>query len=191
MEEFLINKAIFLDRDGVINKDIEYLDDYNKFIFLPKVFDAIRLLNQNGYKVIIITNQSGVARGFFTEEKLNLIHEKMTEDIQKNNARIDSIYYCPHHPDFGSAQYKKDCECRKPKIGLILKAKKDFNIDLSHSFFVGDKITDIVTGVNARCKTILISDDSKKSKSEIETMNLKVDYITKDLFDAVTWILNY
>jgi len=185
----LINKAVFLDRDGVINKDVGYLDDFKKFKLLPNVINAIKLLKKFNFKIVIITNQSGVARGYFSEEQLNKIHEKMLKIIEKKGGKIDEIYYCPHHPEFGNEKYKKKCSCRKPNIGLILKAKNELNIDLEQSFFIGDKITDIIAGNKAKCKTILIS-----SKNEIISNNnlkdLKIDYIAKNLFSAVKWILN-
>lgn len=141
---------------------------------LPKVAEGIRLLNDIGVKVIVVTNQSGVARGYFSEDDLRKIHEKMLEELSKKGARIDAIYYCPHHPD-------DNCNCRKPKTGLIKKAEKDFKLDLKKCFFVGDKKLDVETGWNAGCTSILIP--SSETESDVEA-----DYVVSNLFEAAKLI---
>ncbi|MFX1363433.1 MAG: D-glycero-beta-D-manno-heptose 1,7-bisphosphate 7-phosphatase [Promethearchaeota archaeon] len=145
------NIAIFLDRDGVINKEVSYLSDPRDFIFIEGSIEALRILKQKGYLLIIITNQAGIARGFFTEEALSAIHNKMNGILKKNHIELDDIYYCPHHPDFTGL-----CNCRKPSPGMILKAQLQYNIDLTNSYMVGDTLNDIQTGTAAQCRTVLV-----------------------------------
>jgi histidinol-phosphate phosphatase family protein len=145
-----MNRAVFLDRDGTIARDVHYCRRPEDFVLFPSAAKVIKLLNDRGFKVIIITNQSGVAHGYFNEETLGEIHKKMMEELGREGAIIDGIYYCPHHPD-------DNCECRKPKPSLILQAARDFNIDLKHSFVIGDLQKDIELGQNAGCSTILLS----------------------------------
>ena len=145
-----MNKAVFLDRDGTIAKDVHYCRRPEDFEILPTVPEAIRLLNENGFKVIVVTNQSGIARGYFTEESLAQIHQKMADELAKYDAKVDAIYYCPHHPDDG-------CQCRKPKTALFLKAEEEHDIDLKSSYVVGDMQMDIDAGKALRCKTVLVT----------------------------------
>ena len=147
-----MKKAIFLDRDGVINKDIEgYVTSVDKFVFLDGVIEAIKLLNENSYIVIVVTNQSPIGRGLMTVETLNEIHKKMIDELKKNNASIDKIYYCPHAPT-------DNCDCRKPKPGMLLCASKDFGLDLSKCYLVGNEEKDIITGETMGCKCYLVDE---------------------------------
>ncbi len=144
-----MNRAVFLDRDGTIAKNVHYCRHPEDFVLFTDAAKVIKLLNEHGFKVIIITNQSGVGRGYFDEETLGKIHEKMKEELANKGAHIDGIYYCPHHPD-------DNCRCRKPKPALVLQAARDFDIDLKHSFVVGDLHMDVDLGKAAGCRTILI-----------------------------------
>ncbi len=169
--------AIFLDRDGVINKEINYLSNPDDFEFISGSIKALRLLKEKNFLLIIITNQAGIARGYFTEQVLNEIHEKMIKLLDKNGIALDDIYYCPHHPEFTGI-----CDCRKPKPGMILKAQQKYNIDLSNSFMVGDTLNDIKTGFAAKCKTVLVltgygRDECKKIES------IKPDFIYENLLE--------
>ena len=161
----LINpqKAIFLDRDGTINKHIGFLRKPEEFELLPGVAEAIKKINSSGYLAIVITNQPVIARGEVTYDELKTIHNKMETLLGKSGAYLDAIYFCPHHPHKGYEgeipELKIDCECRKPKAGLIMKAVKDFNIDLSQSWMIGDGSNDIGAGKNAGCKTALIGNE--------------------------------
>jgi len=146
-----LKKAIFLDRDGVINKEVDHLSDPKDFEFIDGSIEALKLLKQKNFLLIVITNQAGIARGLFTEETLKKIHDKMIKILKQNNLRLDDIYYCPHHPEFTGP-----CDCRKPKPGMILKAKIKHNIDLTNSFMVGDTLNDIQTGRAVDCKTVLL-----------------------------------
>lgn len=149
-------KAIFLDRDGVINRHIGFLRHIDEFELIEGVSEAIRLINQSGYLAVVITNQPVIARGEVSWDELHEIHRKMETLLGKDGAYIDGLYICPHHPDKGfegeRPEYKFDCDCRKPKPGLLLQAAQDFNIDLSQSYMIGDSPSDIAAGQNAACK---------------------------------------
>ena len=155
-------KAIFLDRDGTINKYVGYLRTPEQFELLDGVGEAIRKINLSGYLAIVVTNQPVIARGDVTVDGLQQIHNKMETMLGKEGAYLDGVYYCPHHPDKGFAgevgELKIVCECRKPKAGLLLQAAKDFNIDLSQSWMIGDSENDVLAGKNAGCKTALIGE---------------------------------
>lgn len=155
-------KAVFLDRDGTINKYVGYLRTPEQFELLEGVGEAIRKINLSGYLAIVVTNQPVIARGEVTADGLQQIHNKMETMLGKEGAYLDGVYYCPHHPDKGFAgeveELKVVCECRKPKAGLLLKAVKDFNIDLSKSWMIGDSENDVLAGKNAGCKTALIGE---------------------------------
>lgn len=149
-------KAIFLDRDGTINKYVGFLRNIDDFELIEGVAEAIKLINQSGYLAIVVTNQPVIARGEVSWEELNEIHRKMVTLLGKEGAYVDGIYICPHHPDKGfegeRPEYKIDCDCRKPKPGLLLQAAKDFNIDLSESYMIGDSHRDVEAGENAGVK---------------------------------------
>ncbi|GHV17978.1 hypothetical protein AGMMS49938_18910 [Fibrobacterales bacterium] len=149
------NKAVFLDRDGTINIDNGYVYKREDFKFIKGVPQSIKKLNDAGYKVIVISNQSGIARGFYTAKDVKKLHNHIDAELKKNGAKIDAYYFCPHHPNFNGK-----CECRKPKIGLIEQAVQDFNIDLSQSYFVGDKKSDEECAKNAGLKAILVGEKS-------------------------------
>lgn len=166
-------KAIFLDRDGTINKYVGFLRNIDDFELIDGAAEAIKLINQSGYLAIIVTNQPVIARGEVTWEQLNEIHRKMETLLGKDGAYLDGIYICPHHPDKGFAgerqEYKIVCDCRKPKPGLLLKAAKDFNIDLSQSYMIGDDDRDVQAGLNAGCKES-IKIETNKGKALLESV---------------------
>ena len=169
-------RAVFLDRDGTIARDVHYCRRPEDFELLPTVPEAIRLLNTNSLKVVVITNQSGIARGYFTEEILAQIHDRMKQELAKDGAWVDAIYYCPHHPDDG-------CECRKPKTGLFLRAARELDIDLSRSFVVGDMPMDIDAGRALGSKTVLVTTGPQGGIVD------PPDYTAGSLLEAAKWIL--
>ena len=158
-------KAIFLDRDGTINKYVGFLRNIEDFELIEGVAEAIKFINQSGYLAIVVTNQPVIARGEVTWEELNEIHKKMATLLGKEGAYVDGIYICPHHPDKGfegeRPEYKIDCNCRKPKPGLLLQAAKDFNIDLSESYMIGDSHRDVEAGENAGVKKSIKVEENK------------------------------
>ncbi|MFC1559863.1 D-glycero-beta-D-manno-heptose 1,7-bisphosphate 7-phosphatase [Candidatus Margulisiibacteriota bacterium] len=185
-----MNKAVFLDRDGTINEDTGYLSHPSELKMIPKSAEAIRHLNEAGFKVFTISNQSGVARGYFSEDMLQSIDKKLQKEVLKGGGYIDGIYYCPHHPEHGVHPYKMQCECRKPHNGLIKKAAKKFDIDLGHSYMIGDKLTDIQTGKKSGMKTALVLTGRGKKESESKGFGgAKPDHVAKDLYTAVKWVL--
>lgn len=155
-------KAVFLDRDGTINKYVGFLRDIDQFELIDGAVEAIRKINNSGYLAIVVTNQPVIARGEVTFEELEEIHNKMETLLGLEGAYLDAIYFCPHHPHKGYEgeipELKFDCDCRKPKPGMLLQAAKDFNIDLSQSWMVGDSENDVLAGKNAGCRTALLSD---------------------------------
>lgn len=169
-------KAIFLDRDGTINKYVGFVRKPEEFDLIDGVSDVIKQLNNQGYLVIVITNQPVIARGEVTVDGLEEIHNKMETMLGKDGAYVDAIYYCPHHPHKGFSgevpELKMECECRKPKPGLLLKAAQDYNIDLEKSWMIGDSENDILAGKNAGCKTALISSDNINYGQDRTLLNL-------------------
>lgn len=171
--------AVFLDRDGVINKEVDYISNPEQFELIPRVAEAIKKLKDSGYKIIVVTNQSGISRGFFTEDILIQIHKKMTSLLEAEGASIDGIYYCPHHPN-------DDCACRKPKPEMVMKAAQELGIDLERSFFIGDTSSDIECGLRAGVKTILVETGYAGMDGRCDA---KPDYRASDLFAAAEIIL--
>lgn len=178
------NKTVFVDRDGTINIDVHYLDDPDKFEMYPGVQRGVKKLQENGFKIIVITNQSGIARGYFTEEQLSAVHERMKQEFQSFNVTLDGIYYCPHHLD-------DKCNCRKPNTGLFEKAIHEHNIDVKRSYMLGDKILDIGAGKKIGVKTVLIPEPHIREEflSKKFEWEYNPDYIADDFLDAVEWIL--
>lgn len=141
--------AAFLDRDGVINFDAGYVHDWSEFRFLPGVVDALRQLQTLGYRLIVVTNQSGIARGMYTEAAYQALTARLKDALREQGVTLAQVYHCPHHPDGRVAKYRSDCDCRKPRTGMIEQALRDFDIDLSASVLVGDKSSDIEAGIKA------------------------------------------
>jgi D-glycero-D-manno-heptose 1,7-bisphosphate phosphatase len=182
-----MHKAVFLDRDGTIVEDVGYLSTPDQIKFIPGAIEAIKKLNEAGYKVVVISNQAGVARGLITEDMLQTIDKTLHRFILNGGAHLDGVYYCPHHPEYGVYPYHQACECRKPHPGLIKRAQRDLNLDLSASYMIGDKATDIEAGKRAGTKTILVL--SGRGKEEKEKLKEKPNYVAEDLLSAVKWIL--
>ena len=175
-------KAIFLDRDGVINKYVGFLRNTGEFELLPGVAKAIKKINESGYLCIVVTNQPVIARGEVTVAELNEIHNKMETLLGLEGCYVDALYYCPHHPHKGYEgevpELKIDCDCRKPKPGMLLKAAKDFNIDLKRSWMVGDGKNDIIAGKNAGCKTAYVKREKIEIAADVTVENL-LEFVEK------------
>ena len=185
----MIEKFVFIDRDGVINKDpggwtkYGYVSDWEEFEFLPGVEEALALLKNNGFKCVIISNQQGVGKGYYTEKILDNIDRKMREEIIRSGGDITASYYCVHLKE-------EDCSCRKPKGGMFIKAKEDLHInDLSNKFFIGDNETDIIAGKAAGLKTILVLTGKTTSKRAV-SWEIKPDHICLNLIEAAKFIIN-
>ena len=183
-------KCIFLDRDGTINKYVGFLRTADQVELEPRAAEAIRLINESEFLAIVITNQPVIARGECSYEELERIHNRLYTLLGQQGAYLDGLYFCPHHPDKGFEgevpELKLDCECRKPKIGMLKKAEVDFNADLANSWFIGDTTMDVQTGVNAGMHTIMLrSGDPKKERFDVTP-----DAVADDLLDAVKLILS-
>lgn len=169
-------RAVFLDRDGTINKYVGFLRNIDEFELLDGVAEAIKKINASGYLAIVVTNQPVIARGEVSFEELQEIHNKMETLLGEQGAYVDAIYFCPHHPHKGYAgerpELKIDCECRKPKPGMLIQAAKDFNIDLKNSWMIGDGENDILAGKNAGCHTALIQSEQKEYGQEVSVTSL-------------------
>ncbi len=181
-----MGQTVFLDRDGVINKDsAEYIKHPSEFEFIPKSPEAVALLTQNGFDVIVISNQSMIGRNLASKETLDAVFEKMKTGVEAAGGRITDIFYCPHTPE-------ENCSCRKPKPGLILQAEKKWLIDLTRSFMVGDSAKDIACARAAGCaKTLLVkTGNGPAAYQELIKNQMAPDYYAEDLYDAALWIIN-
>lgn len=182
-----MKKIIFLDRDGVINKDPSEINEYSyvtkpeELLFLPGSIEAVKKLNDAGYEIILISNQGGISRGFFTLDDLDRINAYMINQIEKGGGRILKAYYCPH-------QTSDNCECKKPKTGLFRKAEEELGIKVKDTYFIGDGIMDIEAGHSLGLKTVLLL-SGKTAKDHINGWKIKPDYIFNDLFNAVNYIV--
>lgn len=185
-----MTKAIFLDRDGTINEETHYLYRIEDFIFMPRVVDALKKIQQAGFLLIIITNQSGIGRGYYTEEDFRTLNSWMVNALKEQGVFIRDVYYCPHIPDAAVQQYRKDCECRKPKLGMFRQAIVDYNIDLSKSYAIGDKIRDCAICENTECRGFLVGcNETPDIIEEVKQGKRKGVSYAIDLWDCVEKIL--
>lgn len=177
-------KAIFLDRDGTLNIDHGYVHKIDDFQFIEGVGKALKQLQERGYLLVVVTNQSGIARGYFSEEQFWQLTEWMDWSLDEDyGVVLDGIYYCPHHPD-GKGEYRLDCDCRKPKAGMLAQAIKDLNIDPAQSYMVGDKLDDLLAGENAGVKTKVLVRTGKTVTFEAEE---KADLVLDSVVDLVRY----
>lgn len=185
-----MNRAIFIDRDGTISEEVGYINHLSRFRLFPYSAAALNQLHKNGYLAIVITNQAGVARGYFSEAMVQEIHQQMKKELETSGARLDAIYYCAHHPSVGEPPYQLDCDCRKPKPGLLLRAAQDNNIDLANSWMVGDRYSDIELAANAGVKSALVLSGYGRGEWEHqrESWSRQPDLVADDLLAAVNQI---
>ncbi len=187
-----MNKAAFIDRDGNLIHEVGYISSLDRIKFYKRSIKAVKFLKDNGYKIIVVTNQSGVARNYIPESFVKNAHAKINNMLKKFGLQIDGFYYCPHHPKKAVfKRYLKDCDCRKPKLGMVKAAAKKFNIDLKKSFVIGDKLTDVHLGKNGKMKTALVlTGYGKSEKKLIKTAYDKPDVIAKDFYQAVRLLVS-
>ena len=186
--------AVFLDRDGTINEEVGYLDSLNKLKMIPAAYEAIRLINKSCMKAIVITNQAGIARGFFTEKFVRQTHEIIQAALLQKRASIDKFYYCPHHPTEGTGIYLQNCNCRKPLPGMLLQAAHDLNIELRSSYMIGDTYRDMETAKKVGVKGILVKTGYGQEvlqdvSPDVATAENKPDFVAEDILEAVKWIM--
>jgi D-glycero-D-manno-heptose 1,7-bisphosphate phosphatase len=186
-------RAVFLDRDGTVSEEAGYVNHLDRFKVYPWAPEAIRRLNQAGLQVILITNQAGIAHGYFPESLVHEVHQRLQAELAFGGAALDAIYYCPHHPEGRVEAYRIQCMCRKPGTGLIEKAAQERHLDLRSSFVVGDRYQDLQMGFKVGARTILVL--SGYGKGELlyqkDTWAQQPDHIAADLSDAVDWILDF
>jgi D-glycero-D-manno-heptose 1,7-bisphosphate phosphatase len=186
-----LQSAIFIDRDGTINEDIGYVSSPDELIIYPWAAEALRLINESGMKAIVITNQSGVARSLYTEQTLGAIHDRLTRELSRSGARIDGIYYCPHHPEIGDETYRKTCECRKPRPGMLLDAARDHRIDLAASYVIGDKASDINLAAEVGARgALVLTGYGRETLRRRDRWPCEPVIVADDLLEAVKQILD-
>ena len=185
-------RAVFIDRDGTISEEVGYINHVSRFRLFPYAPAAIKHLNENGWLAIVITNQAGVARGYFSEDTIQAVHGAMTNELKSNGAQLDAIYYCAHHPSVGEPPYRFDCDCRKPKPGLISRAVKDFGINLEESWMVGDRYSDVELARNAGVKSMFVLSGYGRGEWEHQRLNWteQPDLVAEDLLGAVRLIVS-
>ena len=182
-------RAVFLDRDGTIIEEVGYLDRAERVELYPWSIDAIRAFNRAGLAVVMVTNQSGVARGFFTEAVVDDVHAHMASMLAEGGARIDAYYYCPHHPDGKVAEYARACDCRKPGRGLVDRAVRDLGVDPARSFVVGDRWLDVALARVIGAGGILVRTGYGMSVEQKRPHDLTADAVVDNLIAAASWIL--
>lgn len=187
-----MDKIVFLDRDGTINEEVEYLHRPSDLVILPGVTAALKRLKEQGFHLVVVTNQAGVARGYYSESDVDQLHEYMNRLLSEDGAEIDRFFYCPHHPVHGIGAYKKSCHCRKPDIGMFEMAEKYFHVDKSHSYMIGDKLLDTEAGHKYGVSSVLVGTgygtelyDSLTKEEKTEAF----DAYAKDMTAAAEWIL--
>ena len=182
-------RAVFLDRDGTLIEESGYLDRLERLIFFPFTVDAVRLLNRAGFSVVVVSNQSGVARGLLSEAFVRETHQFIARRLEQGGASIEAFYYCPHHPDGVVEQYRKTCDCRKPLPGLFRAAASDLDLDLHRSFVVGDRWQDIDAGKSVAARTVLVRTGYGPVTLATRRDDGGADAVTENLMEAVSWIL--
>ncbi|UCG11368.1 MAG: HAD family hydrolase [Deltaproteobacteria bacterium] len=184
-----MHAAVFLDRDGTINEEMGYINHLDRFVLLPGAAEAIRRINESGLKTVVVTNQSGAARGYFPLEIIEQVHEKMCRLLREEGATLDGIYTCVHAPA-GKEQHG-GCECRKPRIGMMLQAARELQLDLESSYVVGDRFKDVEMARNGGAKAVLVLTGYGKGELGLlgPTSNVQADFVAADLSEAVDWIL--
>ncbi len=189
------DKAVFLDRDGVLNDDVHLITQPEQFRLLPGVPAALTRIADAGFHLIVVSNQPVVARGMITEPEVDILHEFLRGQITKQGGpRIEAFYFCPHHPDADVAGYRKDCTCRKPRPGMIHQAAREHGLDPQASYMVGDRITDVIAGSKAGCRTIQVTtgrqNDAPIQGTDPKDLETRPDHICDGQPAAVEWILN-
>jgi D-glycero-D-manno-heptose 1,7-bisphosphate phosphatase len=182
--------GVFLDRDGTLNHEVDFVRTPDQLRLIEGAADAVRRLNQQGLATCVISNQSGVARGYLSEQDLTPIHAKLERELAREGAKVDRIYYCPHHPTEGVAPYNITCECRKPKPGMLLRGSQELGIDLASSFVVGDSVVDMEAGKTVNAQTILVLTGYGKTTRERCLINkVTVDFVAPTIVEAANYIL--
>lgn len=187
-----MDKVIFLDRDGTINEEVNYLHKPEDLQILPGVPEAIRRLRDGGFKIVVVTNQAGVARGYYSCRDVDALHEYLNQQLKKSGAWIDRFYYCPHHPVHGIGEYKRACHCRKPETGMFEQAGQEYDVDKEHSYMIGDKLLDVEAGNRYGVHGILVGTGYGRQihQEQLEKQeDVIYDVYQETLMDAARYIM--
>jgi D-glycero-D-manno-heptose 1,7-bisphosphate phosphatase len=183
--------AVFIDRDGTLTEEVGYVNHPSRLRLLPRSAEAIRRLNAAGVAAVVVTNQAGIARGYFSEDVLHAVHERLDAELRRAGAKLDGLYACTHHPTEGAPPFRAACECRKPKTGLLRQAATELGLDLARSTMVGDKASDLVPGRAVGAAAVLVLTGYGLGEWEYGRARFEVqpDHVAGDLLDAVDWAL--
>jgi D-glycero-D-manno-heptose 1,7-bisphosphate phosphatase len=183
--------AVFMDRDGCLTEEVGYVNHPSRIRLLPRTAEAVRRLNRAGVVAVMVTNQAGVARGYFSEETLHAANERMCRELEAGGARLDGLYVCMHHPREGHPPYRAECDCRKPRPGLLTRAAAELGLDLHASVMVGDRLSDVATGQAVGAVGVLVLTGYGRGEWEYRPAGHEIepDHVADDLLDAVTWAL--
>jgi D-glycero-D-manno-heptose 1,7-bisphosphate phosphatase len=186
-----LRPAVFMDRDGCLTEEVGYVNHPSRIRLLPRTAEAVRRLNEAGIAAVMVTNQAGVARGYFSEETLHAANERMRRELDAAGARLDGLYVCMHHPREGRPPYRADCDCRKPRPGLLTRAAAELGLDLRASVMVGDRLSDVATGQSVGAAGVLVLTGYGLGEWEFRPAGheIKPDHVAPDLLDAVAWAL--
>ncbi len=186
-----MRRAVFIDRDGTISEEVGYVNHVSRYRVFPFAAEAVRALNEAGVLAVLVTNQAGVARGYFREELIGEVHEALADELGRGGARLDAVYYCPHHPSVGESPYRLDCDCRKPRPGLIRRAAEELGVDLGRSWMVGDRYSDTELARNAGVRSAFVLTGYGRGELEHQSHAWahRPDLVAENLLDAVGKIL--
>ena len=184
-------RAVFIDRDGTISEEVGYVNHVSRFRVFPFAAEAVRTLRGRGWLAVLVTNQSGVARGYFEEDLVGAVHQLLTDELARGGARLDAVYYCPHHPSVGEPPYRLDCDCRKPKPGLLLRAARDLGLDLARCWVVGDRYSDteLARSAGAHSAFVLTGYGRGELEHQSKTWRHQPDLVAENLLEAVRKIV--
>ena len=184
-------RAVFIDRDGTVSEEVGYVNHPTRYRVFPFAAEAVRLLNEAGVLAVLVTNQAGVARGYFAEELIETVHNLLRQELERDGARLDAIYYCPHHPSVGAPPYRLDCDCRKPRPGLLQRAARDLDLDLTASWMIGDRYGDVELARNAGVRAAFVLSGYGRGEWEYQraAWQHEPDLIADDLLAAVREII--
>lgn len=186
------HRAVFIDRDGTLNVEKDYVFKIADFEFIEGAIEAIRLLNDNYFKVVVISNQSGIARGFYTPNDVHILHDHIERELRKQKAHIDAFFYCPHHPEGSIDEFRRVCDCRKPNPGMVLQAQEKLNLDLARSYVIGDNLSDIKLKEKVPMKGILVKTGHGEETIKILKNELtQPDRIEENLLESVRYIIRH
>lgn len=183
--------AAFIDRDGCLTEEVGYVNHASRIRLLPRTAEAVRRLNAAGMPAVMVTNQAGIARGYFSEDVLRATNEAVERQLEEGRARLDALYVCTHHPTEGAPPYRADCDCRKPRPGLLLRAARELGLDLGASVMIGDRISDVAVGQSVGAAGVLVLTGYGLGEWEHQRhgWTVKPDHVADDLLDAVDWAL--